>query len=101
VVQEVTLDEEQGLAEQLALPLVLAEETQQRMFAARALRDELDLVPADELAEALGLAEQTLAAWRSEKQGPDYVKLGKTVFYRRCGLTEWIARRSTAASVGG
>jgi predicted DNA-binding transcriptional regulator AlpA len=86
VVQEVTLDEEQGVAEQLDLPLVDAEIKDEANY----LRLELQLIDAPVVAGAIGVAEQTLAAWRSDKTGPDYVKLGKNVFYRADDLRRWI-----------
>lgn len=49
------------------------------------------LLEPSEVAQFLGIAEQTLALWRSEKRGPDYVKLGKAVFYRQADVTAWIA----------
>jgi len=86
VAQEQTLDETRGEAEQLLLPLMTGLEAER----AEILRNELDLISGPELAIALGLAEQTLASWRSDKQGPDFVKLGKSVFYQRDDLAAWI-----------
>ncbi len=84
--QVVTVEEERGEAEQLDLPLISREDK----ISALVLRDELDLISPVELARALGLAEQTLATWRSDKTGPAFVKLGKSVFYRREDLKHWI-----------
>mgnify|MGYP000384882413 FL=1 len=53
------------------------------------------------MATAIGVAEQTLASWRSDRQGPNYVKLGKTVFYRRADLEQWIAANVHDAKLGG
>jgi len=86
---DVTLDEENGLAEQL--DLFLLDQTIQEIKATK-LREELDLIPVEEFATALGLEQQTLAAWRSEGEGPNYVKLGKTVFYQRDSIAEWVGR---------
>jgi hypothetical protein len=47
------------------------------------------LSPAD-LAALLALDERTLAVWRSQKRGPDFVKLGRAVFYRREDVATWI-----------
>src|ERR1035437_7022695 len=55
----------------------------------------------DELAVTLGVTAQTLATWRSEKQGPDYAKLGKSVFYRFEDIMRWIASRVIAAELIG
>jgi predicted DNA-binding transcriptional regulator AlpA len=48
------------------------------------------LVPSKDAPAYLGLAEQTLARWRSEGHGPPYVKLGKKVYYRVGDLRSWI-----------
>jgi len=84
-----TADEEEGRAEQLELDL------RRDNFVAPALRDDLDIVLPSEVAAAIGVAEQTLASWRSDGVGPRYVKLGKAVFYRREELAEWIAANVT------
>lgn len=82
--QSPTTDEQEGRAEQLVLPL---DDSNKVGW----LREQLDLITADDFAQALGIAEQTLAGWRCNKQGPSFVKLGKTVFYRREDLKVWIA----------
>jgi predicted DNA-binding transcriptional regulator AlpA len=96
--QSVTVDEAEGRAVQPELPMpglgdatstIGAAEVQ---FKITRLLEELDLVPADLFAKALGVAEQTLAGWRSGATGPDFVKLGKGVFYRREDIKAWIAR---------
>jgi hypothetical protein len=53
-------------------------------------RDRLTLLSEVELAAVLEVEVRTLAAWRAESRGPDYVKLGKSVFYRQCDLQAWI-----------
>lgn len=57
---------------------------------AELLRDELDLLLEDDVANALGVTTQTLATWRCEQKGPGYVKSGKQVFYSRALLREYI-----------
>src|SRR5262245_10307814 len=59
-------------------------------YKVESLRDNLGLVTSKELADLLGLSTQTLSLWRSAGDGPDYVKLGKTVFYRESELKAWI-----------
>ena len=90
---EITHEEVEGRAEQLQLPLreVIDYRTEE-------LLQELDLVPAEQFAKALGIAEQTLAGWRSSGQGPDFAKLGKTVFYRRADIKIWIGKNITEAN---
>lgn len=83
-----TFEELAGTATQLEFPpevLGLAAE-----ISASNLRAELDLIPDTEFAKAIGVETQSLSAWRSEGYGPDYVKLGRTVFYRRQDLKVWI-----------
>jgi predicted DNA-binding transcriptional regulator AlpA len=50
-----------------------------------------ELVSSEKAAEALGVKTQTLANWRSEKQGPRYVKVGRLVYYRRPDISAWLA----------
>lgn len=33
----------------------------------------------------------TLQDWRQRRVGPDYVKLGKSTFYRQKDVEEWVA----------
>jgi hypothetical protein len=51
---------------------------------------ELEVYTEEELALALYLEKRTLAAWRAEQRGPDYIKLGKNIFYRARDVREWI-----------
>jgi len=57
----------------------------------RELRTKMGLFTPEELAALLKVEDQTLALWRHKKHGPDFIKLGKRVFYRREDLTEWMA----------
>lgn len=57
---------------------------------AATLRSEIDLFSEEELAEVLEVKPPTLATWRAEERGPDYVKLGKSVFYRKQDVLVWI-----------
>jgi predicted DNA-binding transcriptional regulator AlpA len=50
-----------------------------------------ELVSCEKAAKALGVKAQTLANWRSEKQGPRYVKVGRLVYYRRSDICAWLA----------
>lgn len=54
------------------------------------LRREVDLVTPEELATTLEVELSTLQAWRAQGTGPDYVRLGKQVFYRRADIIDWI-----------
>jgi len=57
---------------------------------AEQLRFRFDILTDDDLALSLGLTTQTLATWRSNGEGPAYVKAGKTVFYRREDVESWL-----------
>lgn len=64
------------------------------------LRGVVGLITPKELAETIGVAEQTLAGWRCTQKGPSYVKLGKAVFYRLADVQKWIAESVTSAVTG-
>lgn len=50
-------------------------------------------------AEYLGFAVQTLARWRTEGGGPEYVKIGGRVLYEPAALEAFVAsRRRTSTS---
>jgi hypothetical protein len=53
--------------------------------------DPEELIPDGEAAKILYQRKQTLAAWRCEKKGPAYLKIGRRVFYRRADIGEWLA----------
>ena len=46
----------------------------------------------EQTAERLKLKAGTLAAWRSQKRGPVYHKIGKTCFYRESDIAAWVAK---------
>ena len=57
-------------------------------------------------AELLGISTRTLQAWRTKGIGPNYVRVGRAVRYRRGDLLEYIASstvlcKASAASPGG
>lgn len=58
--------------------------------------DPLALVPSGVVARQLGVKPQTLRMWRHAGRGPDYVRLGNRVAYRRADLDAWIAARTFA-----
>ena len=55
---------------------------------------------AEQVTRELPVAKATLAKWRWNGTGPNYVKLGARVMYRRVDLDAWIASntRSPAAA---
>lgn len=61
------------------------------------VRGALGLITEEDTAKVLLLnSVSTLATWRSQKTGPQYVKLGKRVFYTVNHLGAWINERSAA-----
>lgn len=54
------------------------------------IRQELGIYNEQELAAALGVTADTLGQWRAKNTGPDHVKLGKAVFYRREDVAKWV-----------
>ena len=53
-------------------------------------RQKLGLLTPEELAVTLKVTTTTLQTWRCEGQGPQYIKLGKQVFYRLIDVKDWI-----------
>jgi predicted DNA-binding transcriptional regulator AlpA len=56
----------------------------------RALRARIGLLSPAEFATLIGIDERTAAVWRNRGAGPDYVKLGRAVFYRLDDVQDWI-----------
>ena len=59
------------------------------------------LIPASSATHYTGMATQTYAKWRVDGCGPDFVKLGRRVFYTSGALRSWIknqTRRNTIAT---
>jgi predicted DNA-binding transcriptional regulator AlpA len=54
------------------------------------LRDAFGLLSPADLSALIGVDERTLAVWRVQRRGPDFVKLGRAVFYRRGDVDKWI-----------
>lgn len=57
---------------------------------AERLRDKFDLLSPADLAALLSVDERTLATWRTQKRGPDFVRLGRMVAYRRADVNAWV-----------
>lgn len=45
-----------------------------------------------EAGQALRIAEGTLRRWRSERRGPDWIKLGRKIFYDPVELQEYLEK---------
>jgi excisionase family DNA binding protein len=65
------------------------------MFAAVATEE---FVSTKQLAAQLGLTEVTLCQWRHRGQGPAFIRMGRTVRYRRTDVESWLAARTVGAS---
>lgn len=63
-------------------------------------RQKLGLITPDELAETLKITVTTLQSWRCDGQGPEYIKLGKQVFYRLTDVKDWIASHPSESKDG-
>ncbi len=46
-----------------------------------------------ELAGELGLKTVTIESWRARGEGPPYVRLGRSVRYRRQDIEAWVTAR--------
>jgi predicted DNA-binding transcriptional regulator AlpA len=60
------------------------------------LRDVFQLLSPADLAALIGIDERTLAVWRSAHRGPDFVRLGRAIFYRRADVLAWVELNVTA-----
>jgi len=49
------------------------------------------LLTPTEVAEILSVPENTLAAWRTRRQGPLFIRVGIHVRYRRVDIEAWMA----------
>ena len=67
----------------------LSPEKQIAEIASR-VRSAIGLVNEDEAAAVIGVEPSTLATWRSQGKGPEYVKLGKGVFYTVNDMSKWV-----------
>lgn len=59
-------------------------------YMVQELRARIGLLMPAELAEMLGVTEDTLREWRRVKTGPDFVKTGKSVLYREVDVQKWL-----------
>lgn len=50
-----------------------------------------ELIPAEDAAALIHVKPATLTAWRNQKRGPAYLKVGRLVFYRPTDIGEWLA----------
>lgn len=48
------------------------------------------LIPSRQMPAYVGLSSQTLARWRHEGKGPEYVKIGRKVAYKAGVIRKWL-----------
>jgi hypothetical protein len=60
------------------------------MQAALSITDNDALLTEVQAADLLHLSVRTLQAWRSKHVGPPFVRAGRAIRYRRCGLLAWV-----------
>ena len=51
-----------------------------------------------EAAKQLGKQPRTLDRWHTERRGPKRYKIGRTVYYKRSDLLEWLERCAEEAA---
>jgi hypothetical protein len=49
-----------------------------------------ELLPDEVLAAELQVQKGTLTNWRASGRGPDYLKVGRQIFYRRTDVNVWL-----------
>lgn len=55
-----------------------------------------DWISRHELAINLGVSEDTLWRWDAKRSGPQSIKLGRKVYYRRSTVRHWLEAREHA-----
>jgi len=55
------------------------------------LRIAIGIMTPDDVAALLGVTKHTLSMWRAAGKGPAHAKLGRSIFYRKTDVDEWIA----------
>ena len=61
-----------------------------------------ELLDAPTLARTLRIAPQTLARWRTEGQGPEWIRVGRRVLYSPKEVERWLSsrRRRSTSDIG-
>jgi predicted DNA-binding transcriptional regulator AlpA len=55
--------------------------------------DPEELLDCEETAKLIRHNTQTLASWRCKGRGPEYIKIGRSVYYRRSAISSWLAQQ--------
>jgi len=56
-----------------------------------------DLLPVPDAAREMQRCRRTLDRWRRDGIGPDFIRLGRQVYYRREALRRWILAQERSA----
>jgi predicted DNA-binding transcriptional regulator AlpA len=59
------------------------------MTTSRLPRDAEALLVEVHAADLLGLSSRTLQSWRSKREGPPFIRVGRAIRYRRQALLDW------------
>lgn len=70
-------------------------EDKMRLLRTRQLKNITGLVSEEEAAGCFDVEPSTLATWRSQGKGPEFVKLGKTCFYTTNTIIAWVQSEAT------
>ncbi|PSO19497.1 helix-turn-helix domain-containing protein [Bradyrhizobium sp. MOS003] len=54
------------------------------------------LVTEKDAARCLSLSHRTLQAWRTSQSGPPFIKIGRSVRYRKVDIVEWLESKRCA-----
>jgi len=57
-----------------------------------------DWISRHDLAISLGISEDTLWRWDAKRTGPQSIKLGRKVYYRRSALRSWLEASSACVA---
>lgn len=68
--------------------------------ASGARQPAFDLLTEKEAADLLTVTDRTMRAWRYSGSGPDFIKLGAIVRYRREALESWLQSRTVCGGNG-
>lgn len=60
-------------------------------------KDAFDLLTADEVAKLVGKSKERLRVFRRAGDGPKFVRIGRTVFYRQSAISEWLQSQEASS----
>ena len=55
--------------------------------------DKNDYYTVEQFAEFTGVAPATLTKWRLKRQGPEFLKMGREIWYPKCDVLKWLETR--------